>query len=104
VLKGRWDIAARDAERETLNHGRLPDSGLTGQDRVVLAPAHQDVDDLPDFLVASSDRIESIGPCSRGQVRGKALECLLFAHCGRSDGATSWGRNGHVAGGLGVFR
>ena len=44
---------AGDAQREALDHGGLAHPGLAGEDGVVLAPAHQDVDDLPDLLVAA---------------------------------------------------
>src|SRR5687767_6758746 len=54
----RWDIAGGDALCEALDDGGFPDAGLASQDRVVLTPAHQDVDDLPDLLVAANHRVE----------------------------------------------
>src|SRR5439155_23650728 len=51
ILKRRRNVASSDAQRESLDNCRLADSCLARQDRIVLAPAHQDVDDLPDFEI-----------------------------------------------------
>ena len=67
----------------------LPDPGLAGEDRVVLPPAHQDVDDLPDLLVAAGDGIDVARARPRRQVGGEAPERLLLAHGRRRDGAGS---------------
>ena len=40
----------------------LPTPGLAGQDRVVLPPAHQHVDDLADLRVAADHRVDLAGP------------------------------------------
>ena len=60
-LQRRRHIALRDAQREALDDGRLADARLAGQDRVVLAAADQDVDDLADLGVAAEDRVDLAG-------------------------------------------
>ena len=57
----RRHVARGDALRKSLDHGGLADAGLAGEDRIVLAPAHQHVDDLPDLLVAAEDRVHLAG-------------------------------------------
>jgi len=73
VLQRRRDIAADDPQGEPLDHGGLPDAGLTGQDGVVLPAAHQDVDDLADLLVAPDDGIDLAGPRVLRQVHRELL-------------------------------
>ena len=57
-----------DAQREALDDRRLADARLAGEDRVVLAAPHQDVDDLADLLVAADDRIDLALARALGQV------------------------------------
>jgi molybdopterin biosynthesis enzyme len=57
VLQARRHVAARDALREAFHHRGLADTGLADQDGVVLAPPHQDVDDLADLVVAADDGV-----------------------------------------------
>ena len=87
-LSGGRHVAARDPQREALDHRRLAHAGLAGEDRVVLPPAHQDVDDLPDLLVAADDGIDLAlarpAPSGRTAKRSKRL---LLAHGRRRDGA-----------------
>jgi hypothetical protein len=45
-------------KRQPFDHGGLADARLAGQDRVVLAPPHQDVDHLADLGVAADHRID----------------------------------------------
>ena len=73
-LQRRRHVAARDALREALDHRGLADAGLAGEDRVVLAAAHQDVDDLADLLVAADDRVDLARLRLRGQVLREAVE------------------------------
>jgi hypothetical protein len=42
----------------------LPTPGLAGEDRVVLAPAHEHVDDLADLVVAPDDRVSCSMKCT----------------------------------------
>ena len=54
----RRHVAARDAQRETFHHGGLADARFAGEDRVVLPPARQDVDDLADLEIAAEHRVD----------------------------------------------
>ena len=56
ALQRRRNVARRNSLREALDDGRLADARLAGEDRVVLPPPHQDVDELADFVVAAEDR------------------------------------------------
>ena len=58
----RRDVARGDALREAFDDRRLADARFAGQDRIVLAPAHQNVDDLTDFVVAAEDRVHARRP------------------------------------------
>ena len=53
----RRHVAGRDALGEALDDRGLADAGLAGEDRIVLPPPHQHVDDLADLLVAAEDRV-----------------------------------------------
>ena len=79
VLQRRRHVAPRQADGKAFDDRRLADAGLAGQDRVVLAPAHQDVDDLADLLVAAADGIDLAFARPLGEVGGVALERLLLA-------------------------
>ena len=57
-FSGVRHVAGDDAQGEPLDDGRLADAGLAGQDRVVLPPPRQDVDDLPDLEIAADDRVD----------------------------------------------
>jgi len=58
VLELGRHVPARQSQREPLDHGGFSNAGLAGEDRVVLAPAHQDVDDLANLFVAPDDGIQ----------------------------------------------
>ena len=58
VPQRRRHVALGDAQREAFDDGGLADARLAGQDRVVLPPPHQDVDELTDLEVAAGDRID----------------------------------------------
>ena len=83
VLQRRRHVAARQPQREAFDHRGLADARLAGQDRIVLPAAHQDVDDLPDLLVAAAHRIDLALARPLGQVGRKPLERLLLAHLRR---------------------
>ena len=74
VLEALGHVAADDALGEALDDGRLADAGLADEDRVVLGPARQDLDDAADLLVAADDRIELARPRLGGQVAAVLLE------------------------------
>ena len=85
VLEGRRHVAARDPVGEPLDDGRLADARFAREDRVVLPPAHQDVDHLADLVLAPHDRIELLLAGPLGQVDGELRERLLLAHRGGRD-------------------
>jgi hypothetical protein len=92
VLQHRRHVALGDAQREALDHRGLADAGLAGEDRVVLAAAHQHVDDLADLGVAADHRVDLALAGAGGQVGG------VFAERGIAAGAAA-GRL--LGGGLG---
>src|SRR5262249_40434822 len=48
----RRNVARGEPQGESFDDGRLADTGLARQDRIVLAPPHEHVDDLTDLFVA----------------------------------------------------
>ena len=77
-LQRRRHVAGHDAQGEALDHGRLADAGLAGQDRVVLPAPRQDVDDLADLEIAADDRVDlallgPVGQVERELVEGRRL-------------------------------
>ncbi len=86
VPERRRHVPGRDALGEAFHHRRLADAGLAGQDRVVLTTAHQNIDDLADFLVATHDGIQFTLARPRGQIHGKPLQGFLLAQLRRRHG------------------
>jgi hypothetical protein len=90
VLEALGHVAADDPLGEALRDGRLADAGLADQDRVVLCPSRQDLDDPPDLVVAPDDRVEPAGACLGGQVAAVLLERGVGAlGVGRGDPLTA---------------
>jgi len=52
-----WHIAISNPLGKPFDHGCLPDPGFTGQDGIVLAAAHQDIDHLPYLSITPDNRI-----------------------------------------------
>ena len=57
ALNRRRHLACHDLLGKPLDHGGFANAGLARDDRVVLAAALKDVDDLTDFLVTSDNRV-----------------------------------------------
>src|SRR5262249_6414328 len=57
----RWHGALDDAPGKALNNGRFPNTGVTSENRVVLTPAHQDINDLADLCFPPDDRVDLPG-------------------------------------------
>ena len=74
VLQDRRHVAGDDAQGEALDHRGLADARLAGEDRVVLPPAGQDVDDLTDLRIATQHRIDLAGPRLGGQIDGELVQ------------------------------
>src|SRR5215472_6914635 len=83
-LQGWWNISRGNPSSETLDHSRLSYSRFTGENRVVLAAARENVDNLANFEIASQHRInlprlgrrrkidsELVESCLRGRRRGR---------------------------------
>ncbi len=81
VLQRRGHVAGRDAQGKAFDHRRLAHARLAGEDRIVLPPPGQDVDDLPDFRIASQHRIDV--PAAGA---GRQVDRVLI-QCGRLGGA-----------------
>ena len=79
-------VPGGDAQREAFHHRGLADPGLAGEDGVVLATTHQNVDELADLLVASDDGVQLALAGALGQVHRELLERLLLAHLRRGHG------------------
>src|ERR1019366_9069577 len=58
VLERRGDIALGNAQREAFHDRSFSGTGFARYDWVILAAAHQNVDDLADFVIASEDGID----------------------------------------------
>ncbi len=67
-------ITGNDALGEPFDHRGLAHPRLACQQRVVLAPAHEDVDQLTHFIVTPHDRVQLAAPGLPGQVGGVALQ------------------------------
>ena len=74
VLEGLRDVAADDPLGQTLGDRGLADAGLADQDRVVLRPTTEDLDDAPDLVVPADDRVELARPGLGRQVAAVLLE------------------------------
>ncbi len=72
ALQRLGDVAGDDLLREAFHHRGLADACLAGEDRVVLPPAHQDVDDLADLVVAADDGVHPARARIRREVCGEA--------------------------------
>ena len=81
ALQRRRHITGCDAQCEPLDHRRLAHPRLAGEDRVVLAPPHQDVDHLPDLGLAADHRVELPGLGAAGEVGGELVERGGLARC-----------------------
>jgi hypothetical protein len=74
-------VALRDAPGQAFGDGGLADAGLAHQQRVVLAPAAQDLDDALDLVLAADQRIDLAVLGLLVEVLRELLErrCLLVA-------------------------
>ncbi len=78
VLEALGHIAVGDSLRQTFGDRRLSNSGLANQNRVVLGTAREYLDNPPDLLVSTDDRIELALAGRVGKVAGIALERLVL--------------------------
>ena len=66
----------RDALGEPFGDGRLAHARLPDQDGVVLGAAREDLNDAPDFLLATDNRVELALARQRGEVSRVLLQSL----------------------------
>ena len=52
------NVAVHDVLRDTFRNSGFPDSRLPDQDRIVLRPPAQDLEDTPDLLIPADDRVQ----------------------------------------------
>ena len=67
-------VTGGDAARQALDHRGLAHARLAGEDRVVLASAHEDVDDLADLAVAADHRVDLAIAGALGEVAGELVQ------------------------------
>ena len=77
ALQPLGDVAGDDALGEALGDGGLPDARVADQDRVVLRPAREHLDDAADLLVAPDHRVELALLGELGQVAAELLQRLV---------------------------
>ena len=75
----RRHVAVDDPLGEPLDHRGLADAGLTHQDRMVLAAAQQDVDELANLGVAPDDPVDLAAARLFGQVDREFDQRLALA-------------------------
>ena len=97
VFERRRNVPRQNTMDKSLDHGSFADPGLAGEDGIVLAAAHEDIDALTDFLVASDNGIDVTFARFFGEVLGKTFEGLLLAHLGRRNGAAGLARGRPLA-------
>ncbi len=93
VAQWRRHVARGDSQREAFDDGRFADAGFAGENRIVLPPPHEDIDNLPDFLVAADDRIDLALAGLLGEVGRELLQRFFAAHRGRLHRAAGFARH-----------
>ena len=68
ILQRLRHIAIGDPLGESFHDRRFANAGLAGEDRVVLPPAGEDIDDLPHFSLAAEHRIDFARLRAAGEV------------------------------------
>ena len=78
VRQRRRDVAGRDPQGKPFDDCRFAHASFAREDRVVLPPPGEDVDDLADLGVAAEDRVDIAGAGAGGEVDGVLVErrCL----------------------------
>src|SRR5271166_2250128 len=98
ILQRRGNVSLGDPPRQTLDDCGLANARLARKDRVVLAAADQDVDDLADLGLSADDRVDLAFLRSLGQVDGELFQGRSLGHGGRlltrAGGRAHLGRRG----------
>ncbi len=74
IAQRRWNIALSHPSREAFHDGRLADSCLSCENRIVLAPPHQNVDHLANLRIAAQHRIHLALPALLGEIYREPLQ------------------------------
>ena len=77
ALQSLRHVAADDAAGQSFDNRRLADARFADQDRIVLGPPRQHLDDAADLLVAADHRIELAAAGELGEIAAVALERLI---------------------------
>ncbi len=75
-LQAVGHVARDDAPRETLDDGRLANTGLANQHRIVFRAPAQHLDHAANLFVAADDRIELSAARQLSQILGILFQCL----------------------------
>ena len=78
VLQAFGHVARNDALGQPLDDGRLADSGLADQDRIVLGAAAEHLHHPPDLGIAADHRVDLAVARQLDQVAAVALEGLVL--------------------------
>ncbi|MNS53637.1 hypothetical protein D3C72_863980 [compost metagenome] len=79
MLEHRRHITLGDAQGQPFDDGGFADAGFTGEDRVVLAAAGEDVDHLPHLELATEHRVDPAFASALREVDGVLIEGWGFA-------------------------
>ena len=94
-------VAVGDPLGQAFGDGRLAHAGLADEDRVVLGPPGQDLDDPADLLLAADDRVQLALAGQGGQIAGVLLQGLeLVFGLGVGDALRSADRGQRLENGL----
>jgi hypothetical protein len=73
IFERRGNVPGGDAEREAFDDGSFADARFSRENRVVLAAASEDVNDLANLVVAAKYRIDFAGAGVGSEVYGELL-------------------------------
>ena len=86
LQRGRH-IAPRNPQRKALDNGGFANASLSRQNRVILPPSHQHINDLPYLLIPPDNRINLAIARFFRQISAVSLQRLARAHLRRGHGA-----------------
>src|SRR6266404_3531901 len=79
ILQRAGNIALGNSKCKALNDSGLTDTGFTGQNRIVLSPSGQDVNDLANLKVAAENGIDLSASSFCSQINSKLIERFCLA-------------------------
>ncbi|MNH94304.1 hypothetical protein D3C87_1209020 [compost metagenome] len=79
ALEHRRHVTLNDAQGQAFNHSGFTHAGFTGEDRIVLAAAGEDVDHLPHLEFAAQHRVDPAFASALREVDGVLIEGWGFA-------------------------